>query len=148
MFYLMLFYRFVAAAVGLRTGAEKILRKHSNSRLSILVYYPITYHRSACGLKNLKPVSLWFINRKCFGRLGLWRRVRMIRNGRRVSRRVLILIRSTYSMLRWLSKAFETILNSFSEWPKMKRWRDEYHKAVSLDWCFFKICSYMIYIYK
>ena len=72
MFDLMLFYsRFLAAAVGLRTGAEKIWKKHSNSRLSTFVYYLIIYHRSPYGLKNLKPVSLWFINRKCFGRLGL-----------------------------------------------------------------------------
>jgi len=33
MFYLMLFYRVLAAAVGLRTGAEKILRKHLNRNI-------------------------------------------------------------------------------------------------------------------
>lgn len=48
----MLFYRFFAAAVGFRTGAGKIWRKHANSRLPILVYYLIyTCHRSAHGLK-------------------------------------------------------------------------------------------------
>ena len=54
----MLFYRFLAAAVGLRTGAGTFWRKHANSRLSILVCYLITYHRGVHGLTNLNPVSL------------------------------------------------------------------------------------------
>ena len=37
MFFLALFYRIFSAAVGLRTGAGKIWRKHANSKLSILV---------------------------------------------------------------------------------------------------------------
>ena len=40
-----MFYRIFSAAVGLRTGAGKIWRKHANSKLSILVLPSvITFH--------------------------------------------------------------------------------------------------------
>ena len=74
MFFFVLFYRIYSAVVRLRTGAGKNRRKHANGKLSILVYYPVTY----LPMKNPNPAFVWFINRTCFCQR--WHR-RFVRRG-------------------------------------------------------------------
>ena len=147
MFFLALFYRILSAAVGLRTGAGKIWRKHANSKLSILVlpnYFP------RWKIPNL--VFVWFINRTCW----LWRfwqraRDRMVtwpvllfgRRGRVRSCRFLRVILIFDQLIECFDDLSKPGIRIYSQahrgvevFQNSQRWRNEYHNAVSLDWCF------------